>query len=171
MCAWNNHYCWPGRCGDELTRECTCAKGFKLIQKSAETSCQPEKQPSILTCSTDVLGPNMEKKQAKSNTTSTECQYLQDMYGNFQLSSFKFDVAAEYTIDITSYTKPDFISESKFGITDFATAVVKIFVDGKTHYFSGDSLFFIDDISIDLRQNHPGSHNNKHFISLGFFLI
>jgi hypothetical protein len=81
----------------------------------------------------------MEKKQAGSSTNSTECQYLTDMYGNFQPSSFKFDLEAEYTIDIRGYTKPPFIHESHFGITDFATSVVKISVDGKktfqTKYF------------------------------------
>jgi hypothetical protein len=70
-------------------------------------------------------------KQARSSTNSTECQYLTDMYGNFQPSYFKFDLAAEYTIDMSGYTKPPFISESHFGITDFATSVVKISIDGK----------------------------------------
>jgi hypothetical protein len=134
LCSWNNHYCWPGKCGEGLTRECTCAQDFKIVQKSGETSCQPKKLPSILTCGTIVAGPNMEKKQAISSTNSTECQYLADMYGNFQPSSFKFDVATEYTIDIAAFTNPDFISESKFGITDFSIDIVKILVDGKNFF-------------------------------------
>ncbi|XP_060565259.1 laminin subunit alpha-1-like [Ruditapes philippinarum] len=131
MCASNKHYCWPGYCSNELTRGCSCAPHFKMIQHSGETSCQPNKLPSILTCGTVVVGPNIEKKQARSSTNSTECQYLTDMYGNFQPSYFKFDFGTEYTIDIRSYTKPPFIHESHFGITDFATSVVKLSVDGK----------------------------------------
>jgi hypothetical protein len=142
MCSWNNHYCWPGKCGEELTKDCTCAQDFKIIQQNGETSCQPKKLPSILTCGTVVVGPNMEKKQARSSTNSTECQYLTDMYGNFQPSYFKFDLAAEYTIDIKGYTKQDFISETKFGITDFGTNVVKILVNGKTFFQNKNLLFF-----------------------------
>ena len=40
MCAWDNHYCWPGRCNDELLRNCMCQQGFDLISNSTETSCQ-----------------------------------------------------------------------------------------------------------------------------------
>jgi hypothetical protein len=87
------------------------------------------------------VGPNMEKKQATSTTNSTECQYLADMYGNFQPSSFKFNVAAEYTVNITAFKKPAFISESKFGLTDFSTDIVKIFVDGK-NFFQNKCLFY-----------------------------
>jgi hypothetical protein len=83
----------------------------------------------------------MEKKQARSSTNSTECQYLADMYGNFQPSSFKFDVAAEYTVNITAFKNPDFISESKFGITDFSINIVKILVDGK-NFFQNKKLLY-----------------------------
>ncbi|XP_053396792.1 uncharacterized protein LOC123551182 [Mercenaria mercenaria] len=130
MCSWNSHYCWPGECSEELTRECTCARGFKRIRNTRETSCQPAKVPSILTCNSVAVGPKGEKKRALSNGNSTTCQYLTDMYGKFQLSLFEFVMAAEYTVDITGYTKPSFIMESNFGITDTTINVIKVSVRG-----------------------------------------
>ncbi|XP_060562746.1 uncharacterized protein LOC132722293, partial [Ruditapes philippinarum] len=154
LCSWNNHYCWPGKCGEDLTRGCTCAQDFKIIQQSGETSCQPKKLPSILTCGTVVVGPNMEKKQARSSTSSTECQYLADMYGNFQPSSFKFNVAAEYTLNITAFKKPDYISESKFGITDFSIDIVKILVDGRRSVESRINRLVDNSSSVNCSQTH-----------------
>ncbi|XP_052788827.1 uncharacterized protein LOC128223594 [Mya arenaria] len=120
MCSWKNHYCWPGNCSkDGLTRDCTCATGFRNISHSEETSCQPTKKPSILTCDTVAIGPNGEKKRSISSTNSTECLYLQDMYGNYQPSTMQLVLSTEYTIDISSsLPPPSFIVEQNFGITD-----------------------------------------------------
>jgi hypothetical protein len=131
MCAWDNHFCWPGKCYGDLTRRCSCAPDFQIRQQSWETTCQPRKRPSILSCGTVAHGPKTEKKRFQSSTYSTACQYLNDIYGNFKPSSFKVDITAEYTIKLTGYTQPDFISESRFGITDFSTNVVKKYINGK----------------------------------------
>ena len=50
MCAWNNHYCWPGSCSDELVRNCVCSHGFSAIHTSAETSCQRNylQEPTVI---------------------------------------------------------------------------------------------------------------------------
>ena len=40
MCAWNNHYCWPGTCGESFTENCQCASGFKKNAELYETTCQ-----------------------------------------------------------------------------------------------------------------------------------
>ncbi|XP_060565943.1 uncharacterized protein LOC132724974 [Ruditapes philippinarum] len=101
----------------------------------------------------------MEKKQARSSTHSTECKYLTDMYGNFQPSYFKFDLAAEYTIDIKGYLTPDFISESKFGITDFATNVVKILFDGRRSAGSLINHLVDRSSSVNCNQTHFDSDN------------
>ncbi|XP_052788832.1 uncharacterized protein LOC128223598 [Mya arenaria] len=119
MCSWNNHFCWPGSCRDGLTKYCTCAAGFSSVSTSGETSCQPTKKPSLLTCDTVAIGPNGETKRAMSSSSSSECQYLRDIYGNYQPKTVRFDLSSEYTIIIPSYlSRPSYIVEERFGITD-----------------------------------------------------
>ena len=139
MCAWNNHYCWPGNCGsDGLTQDCTCATGFNKVSingatiHSGNTTCQPTQKPSILTCDTVAVGPNGEKKRAMSSAVSTACDYLQDMYGNFQPSVMEFDMASDFIIDVTSISKPAFIVESNFGISDSTVSIKRITFAGYT---------------------------------------
>jgi len=138
MCAWNNHYCWPGNCGSNgLTQHCTCASGFNNVStygatiNSGETSCQPTQKPSILTCDTVAVGPNGEKKRAMSSEASTACENLQDMYGNFQPSVMEFDMASDLIIDVSSILKPAFIVESNFGISDSTIRIKHMTVNGK----------------------------------------
>ena len=137
MCAWNNHYCWPGTCGtDGLTQDCTCAPDFRKVVldgagiNTGETTCQPLQKPSIGTCDTVAFGPNGEKKRAESFETSTACEHLQDMYGNFQPSEMQFDMASDYQIDVTNITKPEFIIESNFGISDSTILLKHMTTDG-----------------------------------------
>ena len=138
MCAWNNHYCWPGNCGSNgLTQDCTCATGFRKVSlygaaiDSGETTCQPTLKPTILTCDTVTVGPNGEKKRAMSSAASTACEYLQDMYGNFQPSAMEFDMASDFTIDtVNNITKPAFIKVSNFGISDSTVRINRIAVNG-----------------------------------------
>ncbi|XP_052789886.1 uncharacterized protein LOC128224179 [Mya arenaria] len=130
MCSWNNHYCWPGSCRNGLTKDCLCAAGFSIVSDSWETSCQPTKKPSILTCDTVVIGPNGEKKRAMSSSSSTACQYLQDMYGNYQPTTVKFDLSSEYTIYIPYSSHPSHIAEERFGITDATVYMQRQSVSG-----------------------------------------
>jgi len=141
MCAWNNHYCWPGNCGsDGLTQGCTCAPGFNKVSingttiDSGNTTCQPTQKPSIVTCDTVAVGPNGEKKRAMSSAASTACENLQDMYGNFQPSVIEFDMASDFIIDVTSISKPAFIVESNFGISDSTVSIKRMTVNGMYFY-------------------------------------
>jgi len=118
-CAYNNHFCWPGTCDySGLRDDCRCATDFTKEANTGQTKCQPTKPPSILTCDTMAIGPRGEKKRAMSSANSTECKYLDDMYGNFQPSVMGFHMVSEFTIDVSGWTKPAFIYESKFGISD-----------------------------------------------------
>ena len=80
-----------------------------------------------------AVGPNGEKKRTMSNETSTACEYLQDMYGNYQLSTFEFKMATYLTVNVTNMTKPSFIVESNFGITDVTIHIKLINQYGKNH--------------------------------------
>ncbi|XP_052789244.1 uncharacterized protein LOC128223855, partial [Mya arenaria] len=131
MCSWNNHYCWPGSCSaGGLKKDCTCATGLRKISTDGETSCQPTKAPSILICDTVAIGPNGEKKRAMSSTSSTACQYLQDMYGNYQPSVLEFGLVTAYTIYISRSSRPSFIVEQNFGITDTTIYIKRQSVSG-----------------------------------------
>ena len=138
MCAWNNHYCWPGNCGaNNLTQDCTCAPGFRNVSitgaaiNSGETTCQPTQTPSILTCDTVAVGPNGEKKRAMSSAASTACEHLKDMYGNFQPSVIEFDMSSDLIIDVTDIPKPAIIVESNFGISDSTIRIKHMTTSGK----------------------------------------
>jgi len=137
MCAWNNHYCWPGNCGTNgLTQECACTFGFNKVSiygassHSGNTTCQPTQTPFILNCDTVAVGPNGHTKRAMSSDASISCGNLQDMYGNYQPSVMEFVMASELTIDVSNVTKPTFIYDSKFGISDSTIRIKKIAVDG-----------------------------------------
>jgi len=138
MCAWNNHYCWPGNCGaNGLTQDCACAPYFRKVStpgaaiNSGETTCQPTQTPSIFTCDTVTGGRNGDRKRAMSLTASTACEHLQDMYGNFQPSIMEFDMVSDLTIDITSIARPAFIAESYFGISDSTIRINHMTVNSK----------------------------------------
>jgi len=137
LCAWNNHYGWPGNCGaDGLTQDCTCAAGFNKVSiygtaiDSGNTTCQPTHTPTILTCDTVAVGSKGEKKRAMSSAASTACNHLQDMYGNFQPSMMEFTMASEFTMSISNATRPAFILESNFGVSDSTIHVIKSSIDG-----------------------------------------
>jgi len=141
MCAWNNHYCWPGHCGsDGLTQDCVCAAGFTRVLihgaaiDSGNTTCQPTRTPTILTCDTVAVGPSGEKKRALSSAASTACENLQDMYGNFQPLMMQFSMTSFFTTYLTSTSKPAFITESKFGITDSTIYIKHRRLNGKNEF-------------------------------------
>jgi len=138
LCTWNNHYCWPGNCSaNGLTQSCSCAPGFAKVSisgpsiDSGNTTCQPTQRLTLLTCDTKAVGPNGERHCAMSVTASTACENLQDMYGNFQPSLVVFRMASEFNIGIENVTKPAFIFESKFGITDTLVRIERKDLKGK----------------------------------------
>ncbi|XP_053380183.1 uncharacterized protein LOC123553221 [Mercenaria mercenaria] len=130
MCAWNNHFCWPGRCIDQLTTTCTCAAGFRKVATSGETSCQPTKAPSIVTCHTRLVGQNGADKKTKGYGDVQACSHLKDMYGNFQPAFFQFVMWTTYNVSATNYPMPSYIAEYKLGVADTTVHVKKNFVNG-----------------------------------------
>jgi len=140
MCAWNNHYCWPGNCGaNGLTQDCSCAPGFRKVStvgasiNAGETTCQPTQTPTFATCDTVVDGPNMNQKRAQSTTSSSACVNLQDIYGNFQLTQIKFNMTAEFAVDTTNIPKPNFVVEAQFGISDSSVYIKQSGVTGEVN--------------------------------------
>ncbi|XP_053376618.1 uncharacterized protein LOC123534121 [Mercenaria mercenaria] len=130
MCSFNNHYCWPGSCGQSLTKNCNCAKGFKQKATGNETTCQPSQLPVIETCDTVVVGPNGEKRRAMSSSTFTACKYLADMYGNYQPASVTTEMMSTFFIDVSNESRPAFIHEERFGVTDTNVNIDKKLVNG-----------------------------------------
>ena len=132
LCAWNNHFCWPGTCGDGLTRNCQCTSGFRLVSTKGETSCQPTSKPEIETCLTTFVGNKGEKKQSTSLSSSTACEHLQDVYGNFQVKALIFDMLTQLTIvhSRSENMSASFIKESNFGVTDATIYLKKGFNSG-----------------------------------------
>lgn len=171
LCAHNNHYCWPGTCGDELTENCQCANGFsRVLSVDAETSCQPMQTPSVLSCDTVIYGPNGEKKTAISQSQSTACEFLRDMYGNFQPKNFTARMVSAFIINMSSVSgRPQYIFEEQFGVTDTTIHVTqkdisgssmilvshRILVDSGNSYditsmYSSDNNFTINDTTFNL---------------------
>ncbi|KAH3791757.1 hypothetical protein DPMN_145247 [Dreissena polymorpha] len=132
MCAWNNHYCWPGTCGSYgLTKDCKCDHGFlkRLIEddsdiNAGETTCQPNTNPDISTCDMKAIGLSGETKSATSLNLPAACQNIQDVYGNYQPVRMDFVMVSDFIVSYNS-TRPSFIREEHFGITDM-TVNVKI---------------------------------------------
>ncbi|XP_060585850.1 uncharacterized protein LOC132741646 isoform X2 [Ruditapes philippinarum] len=133
MCAWNNHYCWPGSCSNDLTSGCICAPDFKRIQTSTETTCHPTKLPSFLLCNTIFIGTHGQSKRANTNKDGIQnCSSIEDTYGNFQLSLLQYELKTEFKILISGYNQPSYIRNYKFGVTDITINVNKNAANGLT---------------------------------------
>ena len=128
LCAPDNHLCWPGTCGESLTKNCQCLDGFTPKQTALETSCQLVKKPSLNKHTLIIMGYDGETRSY--NSTPAPIHDRVDMYGNFQPTSMLFDMSVEFFINVTNITMPTFISESNFGITDVVLNVKKTFVSG-----------------------------------------
>lgn len=139
MCAFNNHHCWPGTCGDlGMTKDCQCAPGFVKRElygatvNSGETSCQPDVKPVIQTCNTLFIGKDGMKKSSKNAGNQTACDILRDTYGNFQPISIEFKMISSFDVDLTNFMGPPFISKEKFGVTDTMLHIYKEVFKGNT---------------------------------------
>ena len=130
LCEWNNHFCWPGTCGDLLTKYCKCSGNFTLVHSTTETSCQPSIGPSLETCLTTFVGSNGEKKQSQSGTSSSACKYYQDVYGNFQVRNIEYDLVSEFSITLPNVKKPKFVNEFNLGVTDASIYIEKLLLSG-----------------------------------------
>ncbi|XP_053380297.1 uncharacterized protein LOC128548823 [Mercenaria mercenaria] len=130
MCSFDHHACWPGTCSDELTSSCACAPGFQRVKDSSQTVCQLKdaSAPSINTCQTVIGGANGEAKR----TAPGKCQELNDFFGNFQPTSVGFYMQSDFILDVTKYSssRPKFIKEEKFGITDTTLYIKRVQIDG-----------------------------------------
>ena len=131
ICAWNNRFCWPGTCSNSLTNTCACAAGFSLVNTSSETTCQPNQLPTIETCTTTFTAKNGDKVASKSSSNSRECNYFQDVYGNFQIAEITYKLFTQYRIKLSLVSRPKFIKESNFGITDTTVFIKKRLLSGK----------------------------------------
>lgn len=163
MCAWNNHYCWPGTCGSNgLTKDCQCAPGFVKKEvvgssiNSGETSCQLNIKPSIETCDTMFVGVNGEKRRTESSSGSTACSFLQDTYGNFQPTRVEVDMVSSLSVHTTSYTRPAFIHESNFGLTDTAIYMDMKSLSGKSVQLKFTNLSFCTVLRYNYHNGRPG---------------
>ncbi|WAR13863.1 hypothetical protein MAR_003968 [Mya arenaria] len=78
-----------------------------------------------------LYNSNGKGRSAESNTTSKACDFLQNFYGNFHPSRLKYDFVSSFRIDASGWcTKPGYIKESHFGVTDAKFVVVKRSVIG-----------------------------------------
>lgn len=135
MCAWDNQYCWPGHCANDLTTGCSCSKDFRKIQTSTETSCQPAKPASFVKCDTHVIGTDGKYKDSKTGSSSTACRAFQEFYGHFIPALLQYDLEGHYSIDLSGYTPPSYIHEYKFGITDVIIYIKQKYLNGEKPTF------------------------------------
>ena len=40
MCSYEEDYCWPGTCQDQLSKNCDCAQGFVVSRSDNHAKCQ-----------------------------------------------------------------------------------------------------------------------------------
>ena len=40
MCSYEEDYCWPGTCQDQLAKNCDCAQGFVVSRSDSHAKCQ-----------------------------------------------------------------------------------------------------------------------------------
>ena len=39
-CSWEDRWCWPGKCINNLASTCNCTDGFKEVKNSLTARCQ-----------------------------------------------------------------------------------------------------------------------------------
>lgn len=78
-------------------------------------------KPSLETCEMVAVGPG--GKRARSNPN--KCKDKKDFFGNFSPHEIAFSLTASFTIDQQRFQqKPDYIVDTKFGITDTSVLVI-----------------------------------------------
>ena len=97
------------------------------LYNKSPISVAPSNVPTLHTCHTVIIGENGEKKR----TTGSACDDLRDFYGNFLPDVVTFDMLAEFSVNTTQSTKPNFIEESNFGVTDAKIEIRKHLISGK----------------------------------------
>ena len=83
--------------------------------------------PSVTKCFTSIFEQGGKGKQ----THESKCTDVKDFYGNFQPQQIRYDVTADFRVDINNVTNKPFIKETKFGVTDFTIYVSKELITGK----------------------------------------
>ena len=87
--------------------------------------------PTIETCHTEAVGPNLEKKRSGSSGPTNECQYETDFYGNYVPTHLQYDVFASFHINTAAFPQqPSYIDSFGFGITDVEISVTHKSVAG-----------------------------------------
>ncbi|CAG2202817.1 unnamed protein product [Mytilus edulis] len=136
---------YPPNCADIY---CT-SRNNKWCIKCAETTyyklirhdCKAIKQPSIASCQTFAVSSN--EKTVISNTGPSECSLQKDMYGNFQVEHFKINFNAYFNITIGypySKSRPNFVPEEQFGITDVDVTVHRLSVTNQSKFVIKQSV-------------------------------
>ena len=69
-------------------------------------------------------------------TEAGSCQTLKDLFGNFLPTWLSFQMMSEFTINNTAWvSRPRYISEENFGITDTSVSTKLVTIQGINYYF------------------------------------
>ncbi|XP_052788805.1 uncharacterized protein LOC128223568 [Mya arenaria] len=158
MCSFDSHKCWPGRCSTSLTKDCVCAEGFRLEKSTSHTSCQLSlnNTPTIINCRIQLReGVGGKARQSPSG----ECKLQKDFFGNFQPRIVQFEMGAVFKIDISNITRPLFISESKFGVTDANVYLQQKPISGVSRPVDSYSFKYDQNASVNATETFFGKAN------------
>ncbi|VDI49547.1 Hypothetical predicted protein, partial [Mytilus galloprovincialis] len=132
-CSWDNRWCWPGTCDDDLASGCTCRNGFRTDKDLTSARCQPKRLPSIESCLTTAI--TSDNTKVVSNMGTSKCSEQNNLYGRNQVQHFIVHLEMEFEIGVNSSQSPAFVKAHLFGITDVEIGLEKVTVTGKNHSF------------------------------------
>ncbi|KAH3799928.1 hypothetical protein DPMN_153552 [Dreissena polymorpha] len=97
------------------------------------------------TCATTVYSANKDAFESKSTSSSTECKFRGDFFGNIQPHRLVYRFKASFRVDMTSFGEnPPHIQEFYFGVTDASVTMLKRNIHGKginsLHLYNGDTI-------------------------------
>ncbi|XP_052235488.1 uncharacterized protein LOC127847524 isoform X3 [Dreissena polymorpha] len=118
LCDHDSHLCWPGTCRSGLKKNCVCAPQFDLNTNVTSTLCQLNKNQTatIETCATTVYSEKGDAFQSRGNSSSTECQFRGNFFGNIQPRRLVYTFVSSFKVNLTAFgTIPPYIQETRFG--------------------------------------------------------
>ncbi|CAG2189853.1 unnamed protein product [Mytilus edulis] len=130
-CSWQDRWCWPGTCNGDLASGCSCSSGFRTYADSTSAKCQPEIKPSIESCLTKAIATD--GTEFVSNIGPSKCSEQKNFYGRNQVKHFLVDLNFNFTINVNKSTRPAFVANELFGITDVDVVLETISVTGRKH--------------------------------------
>ncbi|CAG2236399.1 unnamed protein product [Mytilus edulis] len=135
-------HCSEIDCESSHNKWCTKCEQILLYKlNSTSKRCEATQKPSFDSCK--ITAVSEKNIRVSSNKNLLQCSLQKDFYGRFQVEHFEINLMANYEISIFQKiisTRPSFVPNELFGVTDVNIALEKISVLGTNNSISNKNV-------------------------------